>query len=128
MIVASKDDVVQLSGSLHKNQWLTIKATAKLLMKDHPEGILIDCSDLHEISEDGAKTFLDAMKDIQGEGARIVVCNLPPKVQDVIRCVPGVRSQLPIANTMEEARASLRLGGASGAGSEKRRTSAARHR
>ncbi len=113
MIVASKDNVVQLSGFLHKNQWLTIKATAKLLMKDHPEGILIDCSELSEISEDGAKTFADAMKDIQGEGARIVVCSLPEKVQQVIRGVPGVRSQLPIANSVEEARASLKLGGAS---------------
>src|SRR5438874_4763032 len=120
MIVASKDDVVQLSGFLHKNQWLTIKATAKLLMKDHPEGILIDCSGLSEISADGAKTFADAMRDIQGEGARIIVCCLPDNVLQVIRTVPGIRSQLPIAGSVEEARSSLRLGGsASGITAEK---------
>lgn len=109
MIVTSKNDVIQLSGSLHKNQWLTIKAAAKLLLRQHPQGILIDCSELAEVSEDGAKTFLEAMRDIQGEGSRIVVCALPDNVFQVIRSVPGVRSQLPIARTLEEARASLRL-------------------
>ncbi len=111
MIVASKDDVVSLSGSLHKNQWLTIKAAANLLLRDRPEGIIIDCSELTEVSEDGAKTFLDAMKDIQAAGARIMVSNLPPNVLQVIRTVPGVRSQLPIATSVEEARRSLRAGG-----------------
>jgi anti-anti-sigma regulatory factor len=114
MIVACRDDVVQLSGSLHKNQWLTIKAAARLLLQQHPQGILIDCSELTDISEDGAKTFLEAMKDIQGEGARIIVVSLPEQVMEVIRSVPGVRSQLPIARTLEEARASFRLGGKSG--------------
>jgi anti-anti-sigma regulatory factor/nucleotide-binding universal stress UspA family protein len=110
MIVTGKNDVVHLSGALHKNQWLTIKAAAKLLLQQHPQGILIDCSELTEVSEEGTKTFLEAMRDIQGEGARIVIVNLPDSVLQVIRSVPGVRSQLPIAKSEEEARASLRVG------------------
>jgi anti-anti-sigma regulatory factor len=109
MIVSTQDDMVRLSGALVKNQWLTIKAAANLLLVEHPEGIIIDCSELENVSEDGAKTFLEAMKDIQAVGARIVVCNLPENVMQVIRSVPGVRSQLPLASSMEEARASLRL-------------------
>src|SRR5437879_2535309 len=110
MIVTGKNDIVQLSGALHKNQWLTIKATARLLLQQHSQGILIDCSELTEVSEEGTKTFLEAMRDIQGEGARIVLVNLPDNVLQVMRCVPGVRSQLPIAKSEEEARASLRVG------------------
>jgi hypothetical protein len=49
------------------------------------------------------------MRYIQKAGARIVVCNLPDSVMDVIRSVPGVRSQLPLADSIEQARASLRL-------------------
>jgi len=64
------------------------------------------------VSEEGTKTFLEAMRDIQGEGARIVLVNLPDSVYQVMRCVPGVRSQLPIAKSEEEARASLRVGAA----------------
>ncbi len=109
MIVATKDDVVRLSGSLNRNQWLTIKAAANLLLKQFPEGIVIDCSELSEVTEEGAKTFLDAIRDIQGAGARIMVCYLPNNVISVLRGVPGVRSQLPIANSLEEARASLKL-------------------
>ena len=111
MIVATKDDCVHLSGSLVKNQWLFIKAAAVDLLNNHPQGIVIDCAELEHISEEGAKTFLDAMKDIQAAGARMIVSGLPSNILQVIRSVPGVRSQLPIAGTVEEARASLRLSG-----------------
>jgi anti-anti-sigma regulatory factor len=110
MIVTTKDDVVRLSGALLKNQWLTIKAAAALLLQDYPQGIVIDCSGLTEVSEDGAKTFLVAVNDIAAAGARIVVATLPEEVYQVVKAVPGVRSQLPIAATVEEARNSLRLG------------------
>jgi anti-anti-sigma regulatory factor len=111
MIVSTKDDVVQLAGSLVKNQWLTIKAAANLLIADHPNGIVVDCSELEHVSDEGAKTFLQAMQDIESAGARIVVATLPNEVMQVLRTVPGVRSQLPIAATVEEARASLRMCG-----------------
>src|SRR5260221_6268820 len=113
MIVTTRGDMVGLSGALVKNQWMTIKAAANLLLKEHPEGIIIDCSELDNVSEEGAKTFLDAMRDIQAAGARIVVCSLPENVMQVLRTVRTVRSQLPIASCLEEARASLRLSGTS---------------
>lgn len=109
MIIETRSDVVRLSGSLHKNQWLTIKAAANLLLHEHPQGIIIDCADLSDISEEGAKTFLDAMRNIEAAKSRIMVANLPEPVLKVIRTVPGVRSQLPIAESVEAARASLRM-------------------
>ncbi len=109
MIVTTFADTVGLSGALVKNQWLTIKAAASLLLREHPEGIVIDCGELTNVSEDGSKTFLEAVKDIQAGGSRIVVCNLPRQVLELIKTVPGVRSQLPIASSVEEARASFKL-------------------
>ena len=109
MIIESKDDVLSLSGSLHKNQWMTIKAAANLLLQDHPQGVIISCQHLEEISGDGAKTFLDAMRDIEAANSRIIVSNLPDNVLAVIKTIPGVRSQLPIAASVEEARSSLRV-------------------
>lgn len=114
MIVSIKGDTVSLSGALVKNQWLTIKAAAGLLLRDHAEGIVIDCSELTHVSEDGARTFMDALAYIESAGARIVVCAIPPAVMQVIRTVPGVRSQLPIAATVDEARASLHQGAQTG--------------
>lgn len=109
MIIESKDDVLSLSGSLHKNQWMTIKAASNLLLQDHHQGVIISCEHLEEISGDGAKTFLDAMRDIEAANARIIVSNLPENVLAVLKTIPGVRSQLPIAASVEEARASLRV-------------------
>lgn len=108
MIVYTKDDTVKLSGSLVRNQWLTIKAAAMVLLREHPEGILIDGGELVKVTQEGARTFLDAVKDIESAGARIVVCNLPDSVLEVLKTVPGVRSQIAFSLSVEEARESLR--------------------
>ncbi len=109
MIIETRGDVVRLSGSLHKNQWMSIRAAVNLLLHDFPQGIIVDCSGLQDISEDGAKTFLEAIRDIESAHARIIVVSLPQKVLSVIKTVPGVRSQLPIAASIEEARSSLQI-------------------
>lgn len=109
MIIETRDDVVRVSGSLHKNQWPTIKAAANLLMRDHPEGIIVDCAELTDISEEGARTFLEALRDSEALRSRIVVANLPEKVRATCSTVPGVRSQLLVAESVEAARASLRM-------------------
>lgn len=109
MIIETRGDVVRLSGNLHKNQWMTIRAAAGMLLREFPQGIIVDCSQLEDISEDGAKTFLEAMRDIEAAKTRIIVVNLPEKVLNVLKTVPGVRSQLPIADSIEAARASLQM-------------------
>ena len=112
MIIEAREDVVQLEGELDKNLWPTIQAAANLLLRHHAEGIIVDGSGLTGCSAEGAKTFRDAMDYIARYRARIVVCALPENVSESIRAVPGVRSRLPVTATLEEARASLKLGGA----------------
>ncbi len=109
MIIEARDDVVSLEGALDKNLWPTIQAAANLLLRQHTHGIIIDGSALTDCSPEGAKTFRDAMDYIERYRARIVVCSVPECVMDVIKATPGVRSRLPIADTLAEARASLRL-------------------
>ena len=111
MIIEAREDVVRLEGSLDKNLWPTIQAAANLLLRNHVGGIIVDGGGLTGCSPEGAKTFRDAMDYIERYRARIVVCALPEGVMEVIRAVPGVRSRLPSAATLEEARASLRLAG-----------------
>ena len=111
MIIEAREDVVRLEGSLDKNLWPTIQAAANLLLRHHVQGIIVDGSGLTGCSAEGAKTFRDAMDYIERYRARIVVSGLPEPVMEVIRAVPGVRSRLPVTATVEEARASLKLGG-----------------
>jgi anti-anti-sigma regulatory factor len=109
MIIEARNDVVSLEGSLDKNLWPTIQAAANLLLRHHTQGIIIDGSALTGCSPEGAKTFRDAMDYIERYRARIVVAQLPESVMDVVKSVPGVRSRLPISDTIEAARASLHL-------------------
>ena len=109
MIIEARNDVVKLEGTLDKNLWPTIQAAANLLLRHHPEGIIVDGSGLAGCSPEGAKTFRDAMNYIERYRAHIVVSALPENVMEVIRAVPGVRSRLPVAASIEEARASLSL-------------------
>jgi len=107
MIIEARDDKVTLSGSMRKNLWSSIQAVAHLLLRQHPNGILIDASGITECTTDGAKTFLEAIEYIERYRARIVLCEVPEAVMTVLRSVPGVRSQVPISETCEAARASL---------------------
>lgn len=112
MIIEARDDILTLSGSLDKNLWPSIESAAGLLLRLHPQGILIDASGLTNITGEGAKTFLDAMAYIERYRARIVLCRVPEGALEVIRNIPGVRSQVPISATCDEARTSLELAAA----------------
>lgn len=110
MIVESYEDVIVLSGALRSNFWETIHTAISLTLKRHPTGVIIDCSGITEITPDGAETFHDALDFIEEhQRARIVVAAVPPAVMEVLRQVPEVRSQLPVAATVEDARRSLDL-------------------
>ncbi len=110
MIIESYGDVIVLTGALRSNFWETIHTAISLTLKRHPTGVIIDCSGITEITEAGAETFHDAIEYVnEHDRARIVVAAVPPAVLEVLRSVPEVRSQLPIAATVEDARRSLDL-------------------
>lgn len=109
MIVESYGDVIVLSGALKQNFWDTIHTAISLTLKNHPTGVIIDCSQITEVTPLGAETFRSAMEFIEAHDARVIVASVPQHVLEVLKAVPDVRSQLPIAYTVEEARRSLDL-------------------
>lgn len=111
MIIQTKGDVIKLRGALTENQWPAIKSAVSLLLDEHPGGVIIDANGLTDVTAAGAHTFLDASNFIQAQSARVIVCGLSDRILEEIRKIPGVRSQLVLAATVEEARASLAAGG-----------------
>lgn len=109
MIIEARDDTITLRGEVKSNIWPAIQAAAALLLDNHPTGIIIDCSALTRITSRGALTFQDAFAFIASQNARIVVVGLTEEMLAIGRTVPGFRSQLPIASSVEEARRSLQL-------------------
>lgn len=109
MIVESYEDVIILSGSLSSNFWDTLHTAISLTLRRHPSGVIIDCAQIVSCTPQGAETFRSVMEFVQNADARVIVAAVPPAVMEVLRSVPEVRSQLPIAGTVEDARRSLDL-------------------
>src|SRR5579859_2806738 len=87
MIIEMSDDVIHLSGSLRTNQWQSLKAVVRMLLDDSPQGIVIDCSALDPISEEGAATFLQALGFISYSETPVTLTMLPPHVVALLeRC------------------------------------------
>jgi len=113
VIIEIRDEVVALSGVLRRNHWRTLESAVNLRLKHHPAGIVVDCGGLIALTPEGAETFRDAAAHVAQAGAsqsaRMVVANVPPEVMRVLRGIPNLGSQLPIAASVEDARASLGL-------------------
>lgn len=115
MIIEIRDEVVALSGVLRRNHWRTLESAVNLRLRHHPAGIVVDCGGLIALTPEGAETFRDAAAHVaqagaaQSSAARMVVANVPPDVMRVLRGIPNLGSQLPIAASVEDARSSLGL-------------------
>ena len=109
MIVDWTEDVIFLSGDLTQDHWKTIRTAVALVLKRHPAGVIIDLSQIERITPEGAETFLHMLRYIQSGEARFILANAPDHVRQALSKVPGVRSQLPVSESIAEARASLNL-------------------
>jgi hypothetical protein len=109
MIVESYEDVIYLSGALRDNFWDTVHTAISLTLKRHSSGVIIDCSQITECTPQGAETFRDVLSFIQEHDARVICIGVPNNVMEVLKSTPDVRSQLPLAGSLDEARRSLDL-------------------
>lgn len=110
MIVESYEDVIVLSGPLTAGFWDAVQTAIALTLRRNPTGVIVDCSQITKINEEGAKTFQSAIDYVlEHDGARIIFAGVPDAVMDVLRSVPAVRSQLALADSVEDARTSLNL-------------------
>jgi anti-anti-sigma regulatory factor len=109
MIVEYTEDVIYLSGDLTQDHWNTIRTAVSLLLKRHPAGVIVDLSQIERCTPEGAETFLHALSYIEAGKARFILANAPDHVRQALANVPGVRSQLPIVNSIAQARESLNL-------------------
>lgn len=109
MIIEAKDDTLYLSGAFNENHWPTLEGAVRFLLKNHPRGIIVECSEMTAMTEGGVRTFLEVLREAMQQGWRVLFVNVPEAVSSQIRVTPGLRSQLPIAGSIEEARRSLEV-------------------
>lgn len=110
MIVESSEDIIRLSGPVRINYWEAIHTAIALTLERHPSGVIIDCGQITDLTPEGALTFQAAIDYVlEHEDARLIFANVPDEVQEVMRQVPQVRSQMVVVDTVEQARTSLDL-------------------
>ena len=109
MIIEAKEDTLYLSGAFNENHWPTLEGAVRYLLKNHPRGIIVECSEMTAMTEGGVRTFLEVLRDAMKQGWRVLFVNVPEIVSGQIKVTPGLRSQLPIAGSIEEARRSLEV-------------------
>jgi hypothetical protein len=108
MIIEVKEDTLYLSGSFCDNQWPTLEGAVRYLLRNHPKGIIVDCSRM-SLAESGVKTFIEVLRNAAVQRWRVLFVNLPEELSKQIKTIPGLRSQLPVAGSVEEARQSLEI-------------------
>lgn len=110
MIVESSQDVISISGALRANFWETIQTAVSLTLQRHPAGVIVDCHDITELTEEGAATFQSAIDFVfEHPDARIIFVRVPEHVKEVMSHVPQVRSQMVVMESVEDARKSIDL-------------------
>ena len=109
MIIEAKEDTLYLSGSFYENHWPTLEGAVRYLLRNRPKGIIVECSRMNLAAEAGVRTFLEVLRNAAAQNWRVLFVNLPEEARARIRTTPGLRSQLPIANSVEEARQSLEI-------------------
>lgn len=110
MIVESSEDVIKLSGPIRMNFWETIQTAIALTLQRHPSGVIVDCANVTELTEEGAATFQAAIDFVlEHEDARIIFVAVPDQVKEVMRQAPQVRSQMVLLDNIGQARRSLDL-------------------
>jgi len=109
MIIEIENDVIKLIGKLNKNVWPATQAASAMIIGSGIKNIIIDCSGISSIDEDGLNTFAGAFKYMTRKNVRIIFTSVDDKIVDLAKRTIGVRSQMPIANSIEDARESFAL-------------------
>src|SRR5215467_4156784 len=84
MVIETCQEVVYISGWLGTNQWPVIKTTAAQIYERYPQGIVIDLSGVQWISEEGERTLIAAMDDIESQDLPFALVNLSSSVQTTL--------------------------------------------
>ncbi len=103
MIIEARKSRITLCGAIERNHWKTIRAAAQLLLEHSPGGIVVDCRQVNKTTPKGVLTFEQGIAEITAQGHKIVFAGLPPDLRQTVGKIPGLRSEIIVIDTVEEA-------------------------
>lgn len=102
MIIEARKNRITLCGAIERNHWKTIRAAAQLLL-EHSSGIVVDCRQINKTTPDGIFTFEQGIHEVTAQGSKIIFAGLPPALRQAVGKMPGLRSEMVVMDTVEEA-------------------------
>lgn len=109
MIIEIENDIIKIKGKLDRNYWPATQAAAAMMLGEGRENIIVDCGGVTEITEKGLNTFAQAFSYMNRRNIRVLFVDADEKIEKLAMKTPGIRSSMPIAESIEEARAAIVL-------------------
>ena len=104
MIIETARERICLSGALRVNQWPAIRTVVYFLLATHPDGVVIDCAALRNVSPAGERTFVDAVDEIEEVALPVMIAHLPGALESELTRATGGRLRQHITASFEAIR------------------------
>ncbi|AKD05070.1 STAS domain-containing protein [Pontibacter korlensis] len=105
--ITDRSVVLSLHGELDMETRQHLKKVISDLRQLSEHDLLVlDCKHMCYISCDGINTLLSLASSCQARGVQVILCQLQPKVQDVLE-LSGSTDKLKIVPTLEDAQQAI---------------------
>jgi anti-sigma B factor antagonist len=93
---------VELSGKVDANNSSDLEKELFQIINQNEKNLLVDCKNLEYISSSGLRVFLMALKQMNKNNGKLVLCGLNELIQEVFD-ISGFSSLFTIVSSGEEA-------------------------
>lgn len=109
MIIEIEDDIIKLSGKIEKNLWPAMQAAAQMMLGKGYKNIIVDCTNISSIQKKGLETFSNAFNYMTKMNVQIFFVDVDEKIEKLAKSTIGIRSSMPMAESIEEVRSSIAI-------------------
>lgn len=109
MIIEIEEDVIKLSGKIERNLWPATQAATQMMLGKGYKNIIVDCTNITFIQEKGLETFSNAFNYMTKMNVQIFFVAVDEKIEKLAKKTLGIRSSMPIAESIEEVRGSIAI-------------------
>lgn len=94
--------VLQPSGDVDMSQSPALRDAIRQAFQDRPERLVVDLDQVEYMDSSGLATLVEAMKTINNQNRRLVLCNMRPRVRAIFE-IARLDRYFVISDSVEDA-------------------------
>lgn len=94
--------VLQPSGDVDMSQSPALRDAIRQAFQERPERLVVDLDQVEYMDSSGLATLVEAMKTINNQEGRLVLCNMRPRVRAIFE-IARLDRYFSIADSVDEA-------------------------